>query len=415
MALASKFLRLLDDQGGNALAIGAAVMPLLIGAAAIGVDTIQSSLARRQLQRSADSAALAGAYALVQSEIVRDSAEHDLALNNRISLAAPPLVENAPTAGPYAGNGRAVRVRLDALRSVPFISFFTGSAMPVSAEATAAVVYAGEFCMIALEEGDVTGITFSGSANVDLGCGVASNSRAANAVSADGSSRVVASPVAAVGGVPSSGSYEGPTTLLPYSPPQPNPFADLPVPSPPNPCGGGPLRVQPNDTRTVSPGCYSGMDIKGTVTFQPGVYYIDGSSLSFGATARASGSGVTFILTSRNAGSNPSTIATLDMHGNAQVNFSAPTSGTYEGVLMYQDPRANYGDSHVNGNSSSRLEGGFYFPRQQLTFNGTTGMRTECIQLVARRLRFTGNASVQNTCPENGADSFDATFVRLVG
>jgi hypothetical protein len=69
----------------------------------------------------------------------------------------------------------------------------------------------------------------------------------------------------------------------------------------------------------------------------------------------------------------------------------------------------------VNGNSDSSLEGAFYFPRAYLTFNGTAGMETECLQMVARRLEFSGNSSISNTCPSDGdADAFDATFVRLV-
>jgi Flp pilus assembly protein TadG len=53
---------------GNALIMVAATAPLLIGASAIGLDTIQVTLAKRQLQRAADSAALAGAYTIGQSK-----------------------------------------------------------------------------------------------------------------------------------------------------------------------------------------------------------------------------------------------------------------------------------------------------------------------------------------------------------
>ena len=57
----------------------------------------------------------------------------------------------------------------------------------------------------------------------------------------------------------------------------------------------------------------------------------------------------------------------------------------------------------------------FYFPSRQLTFNGTTGMSTTCIQLVARRLAFSGNSTIQNNCPTNGGGrAFELLFVRLV-
>jgi hypothetical protein len=107
----------------------------------------------------------------------------------------------------------------------------------------------------------------------------------------------------------------------------------------------------------------------------------------------------------------------MDIHGNAQLNLSAPKDGTYGGVLFYQDPRAQLGNQvRINGNSSSSFEGAFYMPRAYMTFNGNAGMRTECLQLISRRLEFSGNSSVINQCPTDGkAKAFDAIFVRLVG
>jgi uncharacterized membrane protein len=206
---------LLSCRSGNVMAIAAACMPLLIGAAAIGVDTIQVTLARRELQRTADAAALAGAYALVQSGDPAAAVDKDLALNNRITLSTTRVVQNAPTTGAYSGNTRAVRVVLTASRTTPFMGFFSRSSTTVSAEATAAWVYNGKFCMIAKEDGNATGITFTGSTSVDLGCGVATNSTSANAVVGGGAASVKASPIAAMGGVPSSSAYVQPTVLLP--------------------------------------------------------------------------------------------------------------------------------------------------------------------------------------------------------
>ena len=61
-----KFLRgIKGDEGGNALALGAITLPMVIGAAGLGLDTVQWTLTQRQLQRAADSAAIAGAYAVL--------------------------------------------------------------------------------------------------------------------------------------------------------------------------------------------------------------------------------------------------------------------------------------------------------------------------------------------------------------
>lgn len=80
------FRRLWRDKRGNALLIAGAAMPLLIGAAGLANDTIQWTLWKRQLQRAADSAAIAGVYdrqaANGATTTVSATVSHDLTLNN---------------------------------------------------------------------------------------------------------------------------------------------------------------------------------------------------------------------------------------------------------------------------------------------------------------------------------------------
>ena len=424
--------KLARDRGGNALVVCAATMPLIIGAAAIGVDTIQVSVARRQLQRAADSAALAGAYAKHNSQNIDTAVNHDLGLNNDVTLSGAPVIENAPTAGTYAGNTRAVRVVLTAERAVPFISFFTGDTMTVTAEATAMSVYTGQYCMVSLESTAVTGIAIGGNATVNLGCGMITNSPSTSAVTATGSSTVIADPVAAVGAVPASSNYASGTTLMPYSARQEDPFADLPTPVlPSSGCSNSKLQVQSNDPPLtvssstpgyVSPGVYcfrGGIDVKGTLTFPSlpsgTIVYLDGGNFDVGAQGVLNASGVTFILTSSTAATNANSIAQVSINGGATLNLTAPDTGTYAGVIMYQDRRAAFGTSNINGNSSTFFRGAFYFPNRELVFNGTSGMSTECVQMVGRRLGFSGNSTINNSCPANsGSQAFDAIFIRLV-
>ena len=424
-----KWLRKLTrSERGNALVVCAATLPLVIGSAAIGVDTIQVSLARRQLQRAADSASIAGAYAKHAEQDVTTAVNHDLALNNDLPVSST-VIQNAPTSGPYAGNTRAVRVILTATRSTPFIFFFTRSNMTVTTEATAMSVYNGTYCAIATEDGNVaSAIEFQGSATVNLGCGMIANSTSNSAVTAGGSSSITASPVAAVGGVPTSSNYASGTVRLPFSPEQADPYAGLPNPTVPGGCNRQ-LQAQPQDTipasstdftnNSPSPGvyCFTDINIKGAVTFPANsIIYVNGGELNFGSQAVVNGSGVTFILTYSDPVGHPERIAQLNLSAGATLNLTAPDSGTYAGVLVYQDRRAEYGTSHINGNSSTFLRGGWYFPNRQLIFNGTTGMSTECVQLVARRLGFSGNSAINNQCPSgSGSRAFEATFVRLVG
>ncbi len=122
--------KLLKSERGNVMVLGAAALPLLIGAGAVGLDSIQLALWKRQLQRSADSAALAGARALVQkmtADQIITAAKRDLKLNNQVPLVGTADVQPPPTAGAFAGDNRAVRVVLNSQPTLPFWSFFTGS------------------------------------------------------------------------------------------------------------------------------------------------------------------------------------------------------------------------------------------------------------------------------------------------
>ena len=364
---------LMRSERGNVLFIATMSLPVLIGAGGLATDTIQWTLHQREIQRQADSAALAGAYARAQGGSPATSATAKINRHSFVTLLGSPTIENAPTTGSYAGNANAVRVVLQTRQALPFSSIFINSPPTLTAEATAAVISNGNYCVISLEPNATAGIIMQGNASVTMGCGIATNSTAANAVVAGGSSSILATPVAAVGGLQASSNYASGTTLQPYSITQPDPFASLPTPTLPS-CSAK-LTVAPNATQHVTNAsgvaCYRGMDLKGTVSFDAGVYYIDGSSFSAGSQAVISGAGVTFILTSNNATSNPGSIATVDINGGANIQLTAPASGTYAGVLFYQDRQAqDSGTNNINGNASSVLQGAIYMPSQEVSFSG---------------------------------------------
>ncbi len=407
--------RLARDQRGNILLITAAAIPVLIGAAGLATDTVQWTLWKRQLQRQADSAALAGAFARAQGASASASATADINRTTEFTLYGSPLIENGPTTGAYAGDSRAVRVVLQIQRRLPFAGIFQATAPVIEAEATAAVLSNGNYCVISLESTNTTGVTFSGNTNLNMGCGIATNSSGSAAVSAGGSSSIIATPVAAVGGIVQNSNFVSPTTFQPYSIPQLDPFASLPTPTLPASCSGK-VNVGSQESQTISPGCYRGMEIKGTLNLSPGIYYINGSSIDIGGQSIINGTGVTIILTSENAATNPSTIATVSINAGATVNLTAPTSGTYKGVLFYQDRRAPYAINRFNGNSSSTYEGAIYMPKQMVEWTGTAGMNVNCLQIVSRRATFSGNSNISNSCPPgSGGSSFQGTRVLLVG
>jgi hypothetical protein len=376
---------------------------------------------------------MAGAYALVQSRDAIAAADRDLALNNQVPLLTGRQVQPPPTSGPFTGDTRAVRVVITSRQTLPFWSFFTNQSPTLTAEATARIVPGRPFCVFTTEDGNNTGIDIGGSADLNLGCGMATNSTSTEAITAGGSSSIIATPLSAPGDIPASSNFKTPTEYNPYSPKIIDPYETLAHPTVPSNCQGK-LSQGPNDaaptitavttsatdtggTRNVY--CFAGMDLKGTWTMPNGTYIINGDVLDFGSQANLTCASCTFILTSSTAATNPGSVASLDMNAGAKVNFTAPVegSGTYAGILIYQDRRATLlNEIKINGHSTGKLQGAIYMPRAQVRMNGSAGWDTKCLQLITRRLDFKGNGDIDNDCPANsGVRDLTASSVRLVG
>ncbi|HEX5259017.1 MAG TPA: pilus assembly protein TadG-related protein [Sphingomicrobium sp.] len=453
-----KFLRKLwRDRRGNALIIAGAALPLIVGSAGLASDTIQWTLWKRQLQRVADSAAMAGVRANIRGNAMDDCSgvasatyttpvAYDVRKNMHLPQTPVCAATNPPSSGGYTSDNNAVKVVVSMQRALSFSGIFLSAAPTITASATATIVPGGKYCVVSLENTSVTGITATGNANVDLGCGMITNSTSLTAAVATGSSDVNASPIAAVGGIAASNNWASGTVLQPFTIPQADPFANVnPPASTTYPSGNCPNLTESNPHTVMNASdfvsgttygamtgasagamCFGNISISGTVNFPAGsVIVLDGGSLSIGAQASVTCSGCTFILTNRSTASAP-TIGTVGINGGANLNLSAPgTSATgiaanYEGIMMYQDRRAQDGNnanfqSTINGNATSFLQGAIYFPSQQVQFNGTAGMSTHCLQLVARRVYYSGNLDISNSCPaDSGANAFTGKLVRLV-
>src|SRR5262249_33369621 len=96
--------------------------------------------------------------------------------------------------------------------------------------------------------------------------------------------------------------------------------------------------VQPTITNgSPAPGKYAGIDVNGTVNLSAGTYYIDSGNfiVEQNSTLNAP-SGTTIVLTSSG-----STYGYMDIRQNATVTLTAPTSGDFSGIAVYQDRNAS--------------------------------------------------------------------------
>ena len=72
---------LLSDERGNVIALTAIGIPLILGSAALAVDTIQWAYGKRDLQATADAAAMAGVYGLIQNGDMDNAVDKSVSAN----------------------------------------------------------------------------------------------------------------------------------------------------------------------------------------------------------------------------------------------------------------------------------------------------------------------------------------------
>ena len=144
---------------------------------------------------------------------------------------------------------------------------------------------------------------------------------------------------------------------------------------------------------TLNPGVYCGgitISNGSTAVFNPGTYIIKGGGVSFVGGSTITGSGVMFYLTGTNA-----TYGSVNMSNGVSVTLSAETSGSYLGVLFYQDRSiVSANNATFAGGANEALTGSLYFPTTAVSFsNGTSGGGNTAI--VADTVNFSGGANIK--------------------
>lgn len=386
------------SRDANTAIMFALTLPLIVGAAGLGVETGYWYFKDRELQTAADVAAYAGAVekrggaakSKITSVALNEAVEHGF-----VSAIGTIQVNTPPTSGTYQ-NTRSVEVLLTVPAERFFTALFAQTEVTLTARGVASYQDGGNACILALDPEASGAVTFTGNALTLInGCNVMSNSLADDSLIVTGSADVTVPCVLAAGGVAVDDGLTLTTCAEPnaYVPPAVDPYAGVLKPSTTGVCKALPSS---NGAATITPGRFcGGGNLKGSKTFSPGVYIIDGGTFRINASANVIGSGVTFFLTNN---------ATVDFNGTANINMSAPTSGANKGILFRGDTTNTFNSNKFNGNASSKLTGALYFPNQDVQFLGNFSGNNGCLRVVARTVKFTGSTTMNSDCTASGLD-----------
>lgn len=406
MASKSIFSQFSLNTAGTIAIMTGVLMPVVVGGFGLGGEVSYWYFTQRKLQNAADVAAYAGAVQLRpgQDNVAVKNAALAAALKTGYRTSIGALTTNSPAAtGAFAGAANTVEVTVR--EDVPrlFTSLFLTGTVPISGRAVAEVSQQQPACILALHKNKNRAAQFTGSSNVILeNCSVHSNSVADESFYQDGSSNVEMPCASAAGGSNNTSGLKLKECRSPieYAEPLEDPYKDLPEP----PASLMAAACQPNNTfggaagssYVITKGRYcGGLKISREVLMQPGLYIIDGGSVSIGSQAIVNGTGVTLYLTNN---------ASLKINAGAEVNWSAPTSVNdisdgYEGILLFVD-RDNITQEYVfNGNAATKFNGAIYASSGEIKYAGSnTAGGGGCTQIVASTVEVYGDAGIGTDC-----------------
>ncbi len=418
--------RFRDDSSGTIIIIAAIMLPVVIGGMGMGAEAGLWYHTQRQLQHAADTAAHGAGIRKRQGDSQTEIEAVALALAIEGGFDATRgaiVVHNPPVSGPNAGNPKAVSVELS--EDIPrlFTSIYSQRPVKVNSRAVSLYTNPAFACVLALAPNASSALKASGSTSVTLtDCDTASNSMANDAFDMQGSAGYTTDCVHTVG-------YAQPTGGLTLTDcPEidelaaitPDPYKDVPMPAVEGSChpknvgkNHGITTVKPNHNHSSYPtsGLKSyrfcnGLQVKGRVHFESGIYIIEGGDFSANAGANITGDNVMFFFTNG---------AASKLNGSADLNMTPPNAGTYSGILFFGDRGEPTIDHHVNGGSNSEFTGAIYFPSQHVIYNGNAGVAAGCTQIIGYTIEFTGTSDVGVDCTGVGVKDIEvAAQVSLV-
>lgn len=355
------------DRSGNIALVGAlAAIPLFL-AIGIAVDYTRAASARNDLQSAVDAAVLAGARdATTNWKTVASRMLAATVKTSDYTIASSSFTQDA--SGNYFGTASGSV-------ATTFAGIVSVASLPISANATAVVKPSSDnVCILLLNTSASPGLLLNSGATINApNCQVHVKSTGAPAATFNSGTTLSTKKICVAGTnvLDNGGTHpnltKGCTTVA-------DPFAGtLPTPSS-SACTYSNVNVN-GGTYNASPGVYCGwtnLNSAPTVNFAPGVHVIKGGGVNVNG-GTWTGTGVTFYF--------PDT-SYIQFNGTVKLNLSAPTSGTYANLLMYEAGGLSKSSFSMNATNGATLTGLIYLPSRQLTLNSGASAVSDGLTMV---------------------------------
>ncbi len=386
--------RVASSEKGQVIVLLVAGIITLFAFTSLAIDGGRYYSDRRKVQGAVDSAVMSAALAMCQGEDPAQAAEYAASLGGYTDDQAHMSVtyNTPPTEGVYAGQSGYIEVVIEAGTEGTFSKILgidwmdnTVRAVAKCDQSSTGNVVAGS-ALVSLNESDRRALWAGGNGDIIVHSGgIYINSNNSRAIESNGNGNIEADVISLVGDYRITGW--GNISPLPVSaPPISDPFAGI-VP-PPKPSGGCETIQVNNGNVTIDPGLYCSIQAtgNGTLTMNPGVYWIETGGLHFRGNGDVVANEV-FIYLGPSAGN-------IDITGNGDFTLMPPTSGTYTGLAVFQDPN-NSNRVKITGNGNATIFGGtWYLPSADVDLRGN-GDLIMSAQLIADSVTTSGNGDIE--------------------
>jgi hypothetical protein len=396
----------------------------IVGVLAVVIDGGMLMSERRQSQSVADAAALAAAYSLYNNYSTNQGADpNGAAAKEARSIASDNGFANdgtistvtvniPPTSGSFKSTSGYAEVIVQYGQSRYFSSMWDSGLMSVTARSVArGIANTSSPAILLLDPTMSKALNMTANGNVNVtGGSIVIDSNNSQAGFLTGSGNAVATNINIYGNYSTSASGKLVGTVKTGVSPTADPLSSLAVPDPTTLTlrSSSNYKISSSGTYTLQPGLYTGgISVSaptGTITLSSGLYYMQGGGFQLSGNINITGSGVTIY----NAPVHNSETVSLTSGGS--VTLSAPTSGTYKGITIFQ-ARSATAQVSITGNGSMNLTGTIYAAGGNLNLTSNGSSNTIGSQIITDSLTVTGNGSVNVNYPSSGSPARDTRSV----
>jgi Flp pilus assembly protein TadG len=405
----------LGNQNGAIAITAALLITALVGMTGLAVEVSYWYFYQRAMQNAADAAAIAAAtnstssYANEAKAVAAQFGFPDGSGNITVT-ASNPATASGCTANCYTVTV-ADAVPLFMSQVVGYVGNGKGGTnVTASAVATSAAAYS--YCILALASSGAEGIRSNGAPKANLqGCNIMSNTTA----TCNGNNLN-----ATIGAAHGTNNGCG-NTQFSNVPAVSDPYAGLASHIPTNTCGSYPQEP----SKKKDPPLPSSNQWNGTYTIS-GYEVVCGDQQLTGDTTINAPSGAVLVIENGQLDTNGYTLSSSALTivftgsnsasyqhtptGGGTLDIAAPTSGTWSGMAIYQDPALTTNvDISAAGNSPTwNISGMVYLPHSSVTLSGAvnkSGHGSSCMGMVVDNLTINGTGSIfanDNQCASAG-------------